>query len=140
MDIRAYAPSDEADVVALWQRCGLTRPWNNPEKDIRRKLAVRPDLFLVGTLNGKIVASVMAGYDGHRGWINYLAVCPDHRKLGLGRRIMNRAESLLREVGCPKINLQIRSDNTEAMAFYKRLGFSMDEVVSLGKRLEADQA
>jgi len=138
MVVRTFVGADEMSVVALWERCGLTRPWNDPRKDICRKIAVRPDLFLVGILDGVVVASVMAGYEGHRGWINYLAVAPEHRGKGLGRAMMAKAERLLREAGCPKINLQVRSSNTEVIEFYRRLGYTVDDVVSLGKRLEND--
>jgi ribosomal protein S18 acetylase RimI-like enzyme len=139
MEIRPFAPADEDAVVALWERCGLTRPWNDPRKDIRRKLAVRPDLFLVGLLRDTIVATVMAGYEGHRGWINYLAVAPEHQRKGLGRSIMMAAEGRLRAAGCPKINLQVRATNHDVIAFYRALGYAVDEVVSLGKRLERDE-
>jgi ribosomal protein S18 acetylase RimI-like enzyme len=138
MEIRPFELADESAVIALWERCGLTRPWNDPHKDIRRKLAVRPDLFLVGVLDGAVVATAMAGYDGHRGWIYYLAVAPERRRQGLGRAIMAEAERLLRAAGCPKINLQVRSMNQEVIAFYRRLGYAVDEVVGLGKRLEDD--
>jgi ribosomal protein S18 acetylase RimI-like enzyme len=138
MHIRPYDPADEDAVVALWQRCGLTRPWNDPRKDIRRKWAVRRDLFLVGVLDGAVVGSVMAGYDGHRGWIYYLGVDPDHQRRGFGRLLMAAAERLLRAAGCPKINLQVRTSNTAVVAFYQSLGYILDEVVSLGKRLEHD--
>jgi len=140
MDIRAFQPGDEASVISLWQACGLTRPWNNPRKDIQRKLSVRPDLFLVGVTDGLVVASAMAGYDGHRGWIYYLAVSPEHQQRGLGRQIMAHAERLLAEMGCPKVNLLVRSSNAAAIEFYRRLGYARDEVVSLGKRLEHDQS
>jgi ribosomal protein S18 acetylase RimI-like enzyme len=139
MQIRPFQPGDEAAVVKLWQECGLTRPWNDPGKDIRRKLAVRPDLFLVGILDGRLVASVMAGYEGHRGWLNYLAIDPEFQRRGLARLIVERAEQLLRDAGCPKINLQVRMSNAEAIAFYRRIGYAVDEVVSMGKRLEADE-
>ena len=138
MIIRPYQPEDEPAVVDLWVRCGLTRPWNNPYKDIKRKLRVRPDFFLVGVLDKEIVATAMVGYDGHRGWIYYLGVAPEHRHHGYGRSIMAQAEHLLREAGCSKINLQVRTGNEEAIGFYRRLGFITDEVLSLGKRLEAD--
>ena len=138
MHIRPFEASDEEAVVALWQRCGLTRPWNDPRKDIRRKLRVRPDLFLVGVLDGEIIATAMAGYEGHRGWISYLSVAPEHRRKGLGRAIMAEAERLLREAGCPKINLQVRSTNSEVIKFYQRIGFVLEDVVNLGKRLEED--
>lgn len=135
MEIREFRQSDEDAVVDLWERCGLTRPWNDPRQDIRRKLAVRPDLFLVGIWEGAIVASVMAGYEGHRGWINYLAVDPQHQRQGLGRDIMAEAERRLAAVGCPKINLQVRTDNLAALEFYRQIGYNTDAVVSLGKRL-----
>jgi ribosomal protein S18 acetylase RimI-like enzyme len=125
-------------VIALWARCGLLRPWNDPRKDIARKLRVQRELFLVGVDEGRIVAAAMAGYDGHRGWINYLAVDPLQRGSGCGRALMLEAERRLRELGCPKINVQIRCDNSEAIAFYSRLGFKEDAVVSFGKRLEHD--
>ena len=97
-------------------------------------------MFLVGLLGGRVIGTVMAGYEGHRGWINYLAVGPGHRRGGFGRRLMEEAERLLRAVGCPKINLQVRTSNTEVLAFYRRLGFVQDDAVSLGKRLEHDQS
>ena len=138
--LREYRhPGDEAAVVALWQRCGLTRPWNDPAKDIRRKLAVRPDLFLVGEADGAVVATAMAGYDGHRGWVNYLAVDPACQRRGFGRAILAEAERRLREAGCPKINVQIRTSNAAAQAFYAKLGFALDEAVAMGKRLERDE-
>jgi len=138
VQIRPFQPGDEKSVVALWQRCDLVRPWNDPHRDIQRKLRVRPDLFLVGLLDGQVVASVMVGYEGHRGWLNYLAIAPELRRRGYARAIVAEAERLLREAGCPKINLQIRASNHEVIEFYRRLGYSVDEVVSMGKRLEHD--
>jgi ribosomal protein S18 acetylase RimI-like enzyme len=140
MQIRPFELGDEDAVVSLWRRCGLVRPWNDPRKDIRRKLRVRPDLFLVGVLDGQVMATAMAGYEGHRGWLNYVAVAPEHQRLGLGRAIVKEAERLLREAGCPKINLQVRTANHSVIEFYRRLGYAVDEVVSMGKRLEHDGA
>lgn len=139
MKIRAYQPSDESSVVALWRECGLVRSWNDPHKDIRRKLTVQPGLFLVGTIDGTLVASVMAGYDGHRGWVNYLAVAPQHRKSGLGRALMQKVEEELHAMGCPKLNLQVRTSNAEVIAFYRKLGYMQDDVVGMGKRLIPDE-
>jgi ribosomal protein S18 acetylase RimI-like enzyme len=139
IEIRAFELSDENAVVALWRRCNLVRPTNDPHKDIRRKLRVRPDLFLVGVLEGDVVASVMAGYEGHRGWLNYLAVAREHQRLGFGRAIVEEAERLLRKEGCPKINLQVRTSNHSALEFYRRIGYAVDDVVSMGKRLEHDE-
>jgi ribosomal protein S18 acetylase RimI-like enzyme len=139
VQIRSFKTDDVPQVIDLWQRCGLTRPWNDPRKDIARKMRVNPEMFLVGLIDGKIVATVMAGYEGHRGWINYLALDPEHRRKDLGRAIMLEAEKLLRDVGCPKINLQVRSSNTDVIEFYRRVGYEIDDVVSLGKRLVDDQ-
>ena len=138
MQIRPFQPQDEEAVISLWQQCDLVRPWNDPHKDIQRKLKVRPDLFLVGVLDGQIVACVMAGYEGHRGWLNYLAVAPELQRHGLARAIVTKAEQLLRDAGCPKISLQIRTSNRGVCEFYRRLGYSVDDVVSMGKRLEHD--
>jgi ribosomal protein S18 acetylase RimI-like enzyme len=138
MKIRSCQASDEPDVVRLWEACGLTRAWNDPRKDIARKLTVQPELFLVGVQDNAIVATAMGGYDGHRGWVNYLAVAPAHRRRGLGRLMMERIEAMLLAMGCPKLNLQIRTSNAEVQAFYERLGYTQEQRISLGKRLIAD--
>jgi ribosomal protein S18 acetylase RimI-like enzyme len=137
-EIRPFRRSDEASVIGLWERSNLLRPWNDPRKDIQRKLRVQPEMFLVGLRHGTLVATVMAGYEGHRGWINYLAVAPEHRLQGLGRAMMSAAERLLAAAGCPKINLQVRGSNKPAVDFYRSLGYRVDDVVALGKRLERD--
>ncbi len=138
MDIRTYQPGDEDAVVSLWQACGLTRPWNDARKDIARKLLVQPQLFLVGALDGQVVATVMAGYEGHRAWVNYLAVAPHARGRGWGRALMERVERLLKDLGCPKVNIQVRSSNGDAVGFYRALGYAPEEIISLGKRLIPD--
>lgn len=138
MKIRAFSISDEAAVIELWRRCDLVRPWNDPHKDIQRKLTTQPELFLVGEVASQLVASVMAGFDGHRGWVNYLAVSPEHRNAGLGRTLMRRVEVALEARGCPKLNLQVRTTNHAVLEFYRRIGYATDEVVSLGKRLIPD--
>ena len=139
LEIRAYRASDEDAVIGLWRECGLVVPWNDPKKDIRRKLRVQRDMFLVGLVGSDLVATVMAGFEGHRGWINYLAVAVGSRESGIGRRMMDEAEARLREVGCPKVNLQIRTSNVGVIEFYRALGYSVDDVVGMGKRLEADK-
>ena len=139
MNIRPYQPSDEEEVIQLWIDCGLVVPHNNPIRDIERKLTVNGEWFLVGELNGKVIASCIAGYEGHRGWINYLAVAPSFQRQGYGKEIMKKAEELLVNAGCPKINLQIRATNQKAVEFYKSIGFKIDDVVSMGKRLEPDE-
>jgi len=140
MLIRPFREEDTDEVVALWTACQLVRPWNDPRADIARKLTEQPQLFLVGDVDGRIVATAMAGYDGHRGWVHYLAVDPTMRRSGLGRQLMGEVERLLRGRGCPKLNLQVRSDNLQVLAFYRGLGYGEDQVVSLGKRLILDES
>jgi len=139
MDIRTYQNSDEASVVRLWEECGLVRSWNDPHNDIQRKLSVQPEMFLVGLLDGELIASVMAGFDGHRGWVNYLAVAARYRGRGFGRTLMQLVENELKGMGRPKLNVQIRSSNAAVVAFYERLGYAEDKTVSLGKRLISDE-
>ena len=138
MQIRPFVPQDQEEVVAIWQRCGLTRPWNDPRKDIARKLQVQPELFLVGVREGRIVATAMAGYDGHRGWLSYLAVDPSLQGTGLGRALLEHVEGLLLARGCPKLNVQIRTDNRGVAELYRHLGYRHDAALSMGKRLIED--
>ncbi len=137
--VRAFVETDSADVIALWEQAGLTRPWNDPARDIARKMVVDPELFLVGCVDGTLVASAMGGYDGHRGWVNYLAVDVSCRGRGFARQIMDHLEAMLLARGCPKLNLQVRADNKAALAFYEAAGYVQDDVFSLGKRLIADE-
>ncbi|MFQ5557401.1 MAG: GNAT family acetyltransferase [Acidimicrobiales bacterium] len=139
MEIRPFQETDRAGVIGLWELCDLLRPWNDPDRDIDRKLSVADDMFLVGTRSGRVIASVMAGFDGHRGWINYLGVHPEHQRRRVGGLMMTAAEERLAALGCPKVNLQIRHSNHCAVAFYEALGYRTDEVISMGKRLIADQ-
>jgi ribosomal protein S18 acetylase RimI-like enzyme len=138
MKIRPFADTDQTAVVALWQACELTRPWNDPVKDIARKQGIQPDWFLVGELDGAVIASVMFGYDGHRGWMNYLAVAPEHQGQGHAKALIAQGEALLLAAGCPKISLLVRRSNTQVLGFYEALGYGQDDVVSLGKRLIPD--
>jgi ribosomal protein S18 acetylase RimI-like enzyme len=137
--IRPYTAADESAVIHVWQACDLIVPWNDPRKDIETKMETQPELFLVGIVDKNIVSTIMIGYDGHRGWINYLGVCPQHRRKGIGTSLMKEAERILTERGCPKINLQVRKKNTQVISFYESLGYSFDEVVSMGKRLISHQ-
>ncbi|QEI05190.1 GNAT family acetyltransferase [Pigmentiphaga aceris] len=138
LSLRSFHPDDESAVIALWHECGLVRPWNDPQRDIARKLTQQPELFLVGTIDEQVVATAMVGYDGHRGWVYYLAVAQAHRKLAIGRTLMDAAEQRLTALGCPKINLMVRTSNEQVLAFYDRLGYKRDDAVSLGKRLIPD--
>lgn len=137
MTIRPYRTTDEAAVIALWRECDLLH-WADPRKEIARKLRVNPEWFLVGEIEGQVAATCMVGYEGHRGWINLLAVAAAHRRGGHGRALMAEAERLLRAAGCPKINLQVRAANRQVLAFYRKLGFEVQNLVHLGKRLEPD--
>ena len=139
MHIRTYQGSDEPAVIALWQECGLLRPWNDPHRDIARKLTEQPELFLVGVLGQTLMATAMVGFDGHRGWVYYLAVAQAHRDQSYGRQLMQEAERLLIGRGCPKVNLLVRSENSRVIDFYKKLGYAQDDVVSLGRRLIPDR-
>lgn len=138
MKIRSYQTHDESDVIALWDACDLIRPWNDPQRDIARKLTEQPELFLVGTESGKLIATAMVGFDGHRGWVYYLAVDPGFRRRSYGKTLMLEAERLLLARGCPKVNLLVRNSNTRVIEFYRSLGYVQDEAVSLGRRLIPD--
>jgi ribosomal protein S18 acetylase RimI-like enzyme len=135
---RPYRIEDREALVSLWRVCDLTRPWNDPYRDIERKLSVDADNLLVLEDGDRLIGSVMVGYDGHRGWINYLAVHPDHQRQGFGHLLMAEAETRLQLRGCPKVNLQVRRSNRAAVEFYRQIGYTVDDVVSLGRRLIDD--
>jgi ribosomal protein S18 acetylase RimI-like enzyme len=138
--LRSFQEGDRNDLIGLWMECGLVRPWNDPDRDIARKLAHDPENLVVLVLDGSLVGAVMIGYDGHRGWANYLAVRPGYQGRGFGRILMAEVERRLAARGCPKLNLQVRASNEGVVAFYRHLGYLTDEVVSLGKRLVDDTA
>lgn len=138
LEIRSFQQSDAEHVVDLWRHCGLITETNDPRADIRRKLRVNPEWFLVGLVDDRLVATCMAGYEGHRGWVNYLAVAASHRRKGYAGCLMEEVERRLKAVGCPKINLQVRETNLEVIQFYQSIGYVQDRVVSLGKRLIKD--
>ena len=139
LNIRPFQESDEQDVAELWREIFVDESaYNVPEQDIWRKLKVQRELFLVATLDERVVGTTMAGYDGHRGWLYYVAVSPQYRRRGIGKTLMTRVENELRAMGCPKINLQVRAWNIGTVAFYKKLGYQIEERVSLGKRLIVD--
>jgi len=138
LNIRPFTDSDTESVISLWTDCSLTRPWNDPSKDIARKVDDSPELFYVGEIGGKLVASCMAGYDGHRGWIYYLAVEPSMRGRGFAREMMLHAEEHLSAIGCVKIDLMVREGNAGVIEFYRRIGYERDPVVVLSRRLKED--
>jgi len=138
MNIRTFKESDRAAVIELWAACDLTRPWNDPNKDIDRKVDFQPDLFFVGLLDSKLIASAMAGYDGHRGSVFYLAIHPDFQGKGYGQILMTHIENTLVDLGCPKLNIVVRNTNDGVLTFYDSLEYVTDPVVSIGKRLISD--
>lgn len=137
MKIRPYLESDKEAVADLWREVFPdSSTWNIPEEDIERKLEVQPELFLVAEDGGEIVGTAMAGYDGHRGWVYYVAVSSDQRRKGIGKALMAKIEHDLAKMGCPKLNLQVRGSNTHAVEFYKRLGYVVENRISMSKRLD----
>jgi ribosomal protein S18 acetylase RimI-like enzyme len=134
--IRSYSEPDEATVAELWREVFPGSPsWNQPETDIKRKLVIQRELFLVASIDSELVGTAMDGYDGHRGWVYYVAVSPKHRKQGIGTALMKAVEQRLASMGCPKLNLQVRATNKEVVAFYRKLGYEVEERISMGKRL-----
>ena len=139
MEIRPYQASDEAAVIELWQRCELTRPWNDPHKDIARKMAVQPELFFVGTQDGQVVASAMAGFDGHRGWVNYLAVHPAGSVKAWHGKSCAMSNKRCKPWGVPEVEPAGTNRQPPGHGLYETMGYGQDEVISLGKRLISDQ-
>ena len=134
--IRAYQEQDKDQVVALWTEVFPgDAPHNYPVTSIERKMAVDPELFLVAATEGSIIGTVMGGYDGHRGWIYFLAVKVEHRQRGVATGLMARMEQKLRARGCMKVNLQVRASNSGVVEFYQKLGYDVEQRISLGKRL-----
>ncbi|GAA0336314.1 GNAT family acetyltransferase [Sphingomonas oligophenolica] len=125
--------ADAPAVIALWEAAGLTRPWNDPALDFDRALGAADAAVLILETGGSVAGSVMVGYDGHRGWVYYLAVAPAHQRAGHGRALMDAAEAWLRRRGAPKIQLMVREDNAEALGFYEALGLERQKVVTLGR-------
>ena len=136
--IRTFQADDRAEVISLWRDCGLIVPWNDPGADIARKQSDSPDLFFIGEVDGELIASCMAGYDGHRGWIYYLAVKRSRQGKGYAAKLVAKAESELMQRGCPKIDLMVRKTNDNVISFYESIGYSVDPVVVLSKRLVED--
>lgn len=134
--IREIETDEAGAVVALWRACGLTRPWNDPDADLAMALATATATVLMATDGERLTGSVMVGFDGHRGWVYYLAVDPAARRAGLGRALMAAAEAWLRERGAPKVQLMVREGNEEALGFYAALGLEPQPVVVLGRRLD----
>ena len=134
--VREYTERDRGEVVALWNTVFADDPPRNaPERVIERKLGTQRELFLVAEHRGRVVGTVLGGYDGFRGWIYHLAVAPEHRRAGFGRALMQEIERRLHALGCPKINLQIRAHNSGVRAFYERLGWTVEAHISMGKEL-----
>jgi ribosomal protein S18 acetylase RimI-like enzyme len=137
LTVRPFEAADRPALEGLWGRVFADDPPSNaPAVMIANKLKVQPELLLVGVLDEVLVGAVMAGFDGVRGWIYHLAVAPESRRRGIATQLVRAAESGLRKLGCPKVNIQVRASNGEVVAFYKSLGFSVEERISMGHRLE----
>lgn len=134
-EIIRYDPIYQKAVIDLWRKCDLVVPQNDPGEDIQRKLAFQPELFFIAVKDGQVVGSIMVGYDGHRGWLNYVAVLPAYQKRGFGKKLIDKAIDELGKLGCVKVNVQVRRSNPSAVGFYEHLGFKDDNVVGLGLRL-----
>ncbi|MGL4928973.1 MAG: GNAT family acetyltransferase [Plesiomonas sp.] len=138
MEIRVFKQNDFEEVLTLWDRCDVLRPWNDPEIDIERKVHTGVDLFLVAEVAGEVIGTIMGGYDGHRGWVTYLAVHPDYRGRGIANALVNRVEKKLIARGCPKIHLLVREENQSVINMYEKLGYEIQDTICLGKRLIED--
>ena len=136
MDITDITDDDVEAVVALWERCGLTRPWNDPRADIALARRTATSTVLIGRRSDAVVAAAMLGFDGHRGWIYYLAVEPALQRAGLGRAMMAAAEAWAQARGAPKLQLMVRGANAAAVGFYAALGYRREDVVVIGKRFD----
>ena len=136
LDIAAIGDADIPGVIALWQRCGLVRPWNDPEADIALARRNANAEILLGRDGDTIAASVLVGHDGHRGWVYYVSVDPDHQRKSFGRAIMAAAEDWLRTRGIEKLQLMVRGDNTQVQAFYESVGFGEQKRIVYAKWLD----
>ena len=136
LSITAIEDGDIPEVIALWQRCGSTRPWNDPAADIALARKEANSTVLLGRNDGALVASVLVGHDGHRGWVYYVTADPEHRFKGFGRAIMSAAEDWLRARGILKLQLMVRKDNTKVHAFYRSIGYYNQETVTFAKWLD----
>jgi ribosomal protein S18 acetylase RimI-like enzyme len=137
MDIRPYKSTDSDDVITLWGVVFPNAPsHNDPASDIQSKMKTQPELFFVAVDEGSLVGTAMSGFDGHRGWVYYVAVHPDYRRRGIGSALMKKVEGALTEMGCSKLNLQIRVGNAQVQSFYDSLGYSLEERISMGKKLD----
>lgn len=134
--VRAFEEDDLQEVIGLWETVFPNDPpWNEPRRVVRRKMGIQRELFLVGEINERVVATVMGGYDGFRGWVYHLAVAPEFRRRGFGRRMMEVVERELLGLGCPKVNLQVRASNRDVIDFYEAIGYRIEERVSMSKHL-----
>lgn len=135
LSIIPYSNQYQTAVIELWQQCNLIVPSNDPIEDIQKKMEFQPTLFFIALLHDQVIGSIMVGYEGHRGWINYLAVLPSYQKQGYGKLLINKAITELRKLGCRKVNLQIRPTNLRVIEFYQHLGFKQEDRINMSLRL-----
>lgn len=136
MSVEQLPPDLHQNAIDLWEQCGLMRPWNDPEADLRRALDGSASTVLAAVAEGQLLATAMVGHDGHRGWVYYLAVSPHLQGRGLGRQMMRACEAWVVARGIPKIQLMVRTGDAPVVAFYERLGYSEQQVVVMGRRLD----
>jgi len=139
MKIRKFNIKETDDIIQIWDKCGLLHPPNNPVEEMAIKTRFQPDLFLVGEINGKVMATIMLGFEGRRGWINSLCVLPEYQGKGYGSDLMQHGMQILRKLGAPKINLLIRPGNSKVREFYKKLGFEIEEVILMAHRFTKEK-
>ena len=138
MEIRKFNPVETEEVIRIWDECGLLHHPNDPYEEIRNKVALQPDLFLVGVAGEKVIGTIMLGYEGRRGWINALCILPEYRGRGFGGRLVKYGLDILRELGAPKVNLLVRTGNTAVIEFYEKLGFRLDDAICMGYRFSEE--
>ncbi len=138
VDLRDLQRGEADRAVALWEQCGLTRPWNDPRADLSRALSGETSTVLAAVEAGRLVGTAMVGHDGHRGWVYYLAVSPEHRRVGVGRLLMQACEQWLQDRGAPKVQLTVRRGNPDVLGFYRALGYTDQETLVLGRFLDPE--
>ena len=139
VELRCFRMEDTEGLLALWRECGIAVREDRPRLTIQKKMNHSPEAFWVACVEGRVVASLMAGYDGVRGWLYRLAVLPDFRSRGVGRALVDKAESWLRELGCPKVKLQVEPGDEGPIEFYRRLGYERRDLVDMSRLLASER-
>lgn len=136
MRIRKFHKDDTEQIIKIWGECGLLHPPNDPYLEIRTKANFQPDLFFVGEIDGRVMATIMVGFEGRRGWLNLLGVLPEYQGQGYGSELVRHAVEVLRKIGAPKVNLLVRPSNSKVQAFYEKLGFEFEDAILMSHRFK----